>query len=69
MKDGKIDFQSGDDDVVHLCQPVSFKKYFKQKGYDLILFNRGMGESNFAKKFNSLFPAFATTINIVAQKR
>lgn len=69
MKDGKINFQSGDDDVVHLCQPVSFKKYFEQKGYHLILFNRGKGESNFAKTFNSLFPAFATTINIVAQKR
>ncbi len=68
MKDGKIYFQSGDDDVVHLCQPISFKKYFEQKGYKLILFNRGMGESGFAKKFNSLFPAFATTINIVAQK-
>ncbi len=68
MKNGAIDFQSGDDDVVHLCQPISFKKYFEQKGYELILFNRGMGESGFAKKFNSLFPAFATTINIVAQK-
>lgn len=68
MKNGAIDFQSGDDDVVHLCQPISFKRYFDQKGYRLILFNRGMGESNFAKKFNSLFPAFATTINIVAQK-
>lgn len=36
---------------------------------NLGLFNRGKGESDFAKKFNSLFPAFATTINIVAQKR
>ena len=69
MKDGKIYFQSGDDDVVHLCQPISFKKYFERKGYRLLLFNRGKGESKFAKTFNSLFPAFATTINIVAQKR
>jgi ubiquinone/menaquinone biosynthesis C-methylase UbiE len=69
MKDGKIYFQSGDDDVVHLCQPISFKKYFERKGYRLLLFNRGKGESKFAKIFNSLFPAFATTINIVAQKR
>jgi ubiquinone/menaquinone biosynthesis C-methylase UbiE len=68
MKDGKIYFQSGDDDVVHLCQPISFKKYFEQKGYKLILFNRGKGESRFARLFNSLFPAFATTINIIAQK-
>jgi SAM-dependent methyltransferase len=69
MKNGEINFQSGDDDVVHLCQPESFKKFFAKKGYKLLLYNAGEGESGFAKKFNSWFPSFATTINIVAQKQ
>lgn len=69
MKNGMINFESGDDDVVHLCQPESFKKYFAKKGYKLLLYNRGEGESGFAKRFNSWFPSFATTINIVAQKQ
>jgi SAM-dependent methyltransferase len=68
MKAGQIDFERSDDDVVHLCQPLSFKKYFRLKGYKLLKYNQGEGESGFARIFNTIFPSFATTITLVAKK-
>jgi len=68
IKNNKIDFQAPDFDAVHLCQPISFKRYFRQKGYKTIAFNRGFGSTLYSKVFNSLFPNMATTNKIVLQK-
>lgn len=68
MKQGKIDFERSDDDAVHLCQPLSFKKYFKRKGYEIIEYNRNAGVTPYSKFFNKLFPSMATTIEIVVRK-
>lgn len=68
MKQGKIDFERSDDDAVHLCQPLSFKKYFKQKGYEIIEYNRNSGVTPYSKLFNKLLPSMATTIEIVVRK-
>jgi len=68
MKNGKIDFERSDDDAVHLCQPLSFKKYFKQKNYEIIEFNRNAGNTAYSKFFNKIFPSMATTIEIVVRK-
>ncbi|MGQ9819504.1 MAG: class I SAM-dependent methyltransferase [Candidatus Kapaibacteriales bacterium] len=66
--DGKIDFQRSDDDAVHLCQPLSIKKYFKKKGYKVIYYNRGFGTTPYSYVFNFLFPSLATTNVLVFQK-
>jgi SAM-dependent methyltransferase len=63
-----ISFERGDDDVVHLCQPLSFKKYFRKKGYQLIRYNRRAGATLVARIFNTLFPSLATTNLIIAKK-
>ena len=68
MKDGEIDFEFSDDDVVHLCQPLSIKKYFSKKGYRTIMYNRGSGKTLYSKIFNLLFPSLATTNQLVFQK-
>ncbi|MCX7735186.1 MAG: class I SAM-dependent methyltransferase [Candidatus Kapabacteria bacterium] len=68
MKQGKIDFERSDDDAVHLCQPLSFKKYFRQKGYEIIEYNRNAGVTPYSKFFNKLFPSMATTNEIVVRK-
>jgi ubiquinone/menaquinone biosynthesis C-methylase UbiE len=68
MKNGKIDFERSDDDAVHLCQPLSFKKYFKQKNYEIIEYNRNAGITPYSKVFNKIFPSMATTIEIVVRK-
>jgi len=69
LKNGKINFEKSDDDCVHLCQPLSFRKWFKRHNYKILEYNRFRGESTFAKLFNSLFPSFATTNTLVVQKR
>lgn len=66
--DGKINFQRSDDDTVHLCQPLSIKKFFKRKGYKVIHYNRGFGTTPYTYVFNFLFPSFATTNVLVFQK-
>jgi ubiquinone/menaquinone biosynthesis C-methylase UbiE len=68
MKEGKIAFERYDDDVVHLCQPLSFKKYFKQNNYKIIKYNSGYGSTRYTFIFNRLFPSLASTNAIVAQK-
>jgi ubiquinone/menaquinone biosynthesis C-methylase UbiE len=68
IKENKIDFERSDDDAVHLCQPLSFKKWFKKNGFKVLRYNRFNGESKFAKIYNTIFPSFSTTNLIVAQK-
>jgi ubiquinone/menaquinone biosynthesis C-methylase UbiE len=68
IKNNKIDFERSDDDAVHLCQPLSFKKWFRKNGFRVLHYNRFNGESGFAKLFNTIFPSFSTTNLIVAQK-
>lgn len=68
MNDGRIDFESSDDDAVHLNHPLSYKKWFRPKGYKLLCYNRMQGESRFARLFNTFFPSMITTDTIVAQK-
>lgn len=65
----KVNFERSDDDAVHLCQPLSIKKYFKQKGYKVIHYNRGFGSTKFTYLFNWLFPSFASTNVLVFQKK
>lgn len=68
QKGGEIDFERTDDDVVHVCQPLSFKKYFKSKGYEIVKYNRGSGRTPYSKLINNLMPSFSTTNEIVARK-
>ena len=38
MRNGRIDFEGADDDAVHLCHPVSFRKWFRARGYEVLHF-------------------------------
>ncbi len=64
----RIVFETGDDDCVHLCHPLSFRRWFQQKRYSIVRYNRFIGRSTFARIFNTLFPSLATTNIIVAKK-
>ncbi len=68
MKDGKVDFRRSDDDAVHLCQPLSIKKFFKKLGYKVIFYNRWFGTTRYTYFFNFFFPSLATTNVLVFQK-
>ena len=68
LKSDSIDFIDSDDDCVHLCQPLSFKKWLKNHNYKILKYNRIYGNNIVSKVFNSLFPSFATTNNIVGKK-
>lgn len=68
MKNGEIDFERSDDDVVHVCQPLSFKKYFKSKNYEVIEFNQNSYSTKFTKIFNSIFPFFASSNKMIFKK-
>lgn len=68
MKNGLIKFERSDDDVVHLCQPLSLKKFFKRKGYKVIFYNRGFGTTPYTYFFNYLLPSLASTNVLVFQK-
>lgn len=65
---GRIIFETGDDDCVHLCHPLSFRKWFAKKGYAMLQYNRGTGHSSLARWFNTVLPSLATTNVIVARK-
>jgi len=66
MRDGKIDFKNSDDDAVHLCHPVSFRKWFLARGYDVLQFNRfGM---KWRAQWNALCPTLATSNELVFRK-
>ena len=69
MENGEILFQRSDDDAVHLCQPISFKRYLRAKNYKIITFNRKAGSTLYSKIFNRLLPSMATTNFIVAEKQ
>ena len=68
ISDNEINFERSDDDVVHLCQPLSFKRWLKKNGFQIIRYNRFQGETKSAKIFNTLFPSFATVNQIIAKK-
>lgn len=68
MKNGEIDFEFSDDDVVHLCQPLSIIKFLKSKNYKLIYANKDTGNTTYSKIFNKLFPMFATSNQLVFEK-
>ena len=69
MRDGEIWFEASDDDCVHLSHPLSYKRWFLQRNYAIRKYNRGEGNSRFARLFNSLLPSLSTTNVIVAVKR
>lgn len=69
IKNNEIDFERSDDDALHLCQPISIKKFFKNKGYEVIVYNRGYGTTFYSKIFNFLFPSMATSNTLVFKKR
>jgi ubiquinone/menaquinone biosynthesis C-methylase UbiE len=69
MKDNEIDFEFSDDDVVHLCQPISIIKFMKNMNYKLIYCNSKTGRTAYSKLFNKLFPMLATSNQIVLQKQ
>lgn len=69
IKNNEIDFERSDDDAVHLCQPLTMKKYFRNKGYKIIKYNRFEGNSLFAKIFNTLFPSLSTKNSLVFKKK
>lgn len=68
MKQGTLFYEESDDDCVHLCQPLSFKRWLRMRGYALVKYNRFEGKSVTARIFNTLFPSLATTNMIVARK-
>jgi len=65
----QIAFKTADDDVVHVCQPLSFKKYFKRNGYKMLKYNRGFGTTLYTKVFNFILPSLASLNVIVAKKK
>lgn len=69
MENGKVKFERSDDDAVHLCQPLSIKKFFKQKGYKVVFYNRGFGTTPYTYVFNWFFPSLSTTNVLVFQKK
>lgn len=66
MRDGKIHFQDADDDAVHLCHPVSFRKWFTSRGYEVLHFNR-FG-SRWRALWNGMMPTMATSNELVFRK-
>ena len=68
MEEGSIVFERSDDDCVHLCCPTSLWRWFDDHGYRLLRRNQGAGKSAFARRFNSVVPALATTNLVVARK-
>jgi SAM-dependent methyltransferase len=68
MKNSKIAFERSDDDAVHLCQPLSIKKFFKKLDYRVIYYNRGFGTTKYTYIFNRIFPSLASTNVLVFQK-
>lgn len=69
MKGTEIDFERSDDDALHLCQPISIRKFFKKLGYETLVYNRGYGTTKYSKLFNNLFPSMATTNTLVFKKK
>lgn len=67
-REGKIFFETGDDDCVHLCHPLSFKKWLFGKNYSLLKYNRLVGATSAARAFNTILPSLATTNVIVGRK-
>lgn len=66
MREGRIHFQDSDDDAVHLCHPVSFRKWFTARGYEVLHFNR-FG-SRWRAMWNGLCPTLATSNELVFRK-
>lgn len=68
MKNREIDFEFSDDDVVHLCQPLSLIKFMRSINYKLLYCNNKTGRTAYSKIFNKIFPMFATSNQIVFEK-
>lgn len=68
MVDDRIAFECSDDDAVHLCQPLSFRKWFTQRGYSVVLYNQEAGRSAVSRLHNRFFPSLATFNMMVFQK-
>jgi SAM-dependent methyltransferase len=66
MRDGEIHFCDSDDDAVHLCHPVSFRKWFTARGYEVVHFNR-FG-SRWRAMWNRLCPTLASSNELVFRK-
>lgn len=66
--DNEIDFEFSDDDVVHLCQPLSIIKFMRKMNYRLVYCNKSTGKTTYSRLFNKLFPMLATSNQIVLQK-
>ena len=69
MENDDIKFEQSDDDAVHLNAPISFKKWFRQNGFVLDQYNRGVGDTTITRFFNNFFPSLATKVQIVARKK
>lgn len=69
IEDNKLIFEQPDDDAIQLNLPVSYKNWFRKNGFRIRQYNRGAGESGPTRLFNRIFPSFATTNQIVAEKR
>lgn len=68
IKEGKISFERSDDDCVHVCHPLSFKKWFKKNNYCLLRCDRSNGGTVVSRAVNTIFPSFATTNTFVGKK-
>ncbi len=68
LNDGHIEFQTADDDAVHLCVPTSFKKWFRRNGFQIVSYNKHCGSSTLVRLFNRIVPWYATTNLIIAEK-
>lgn len=69
MKGDKVNFEKSDDDAVHLCQPLSFIKFFKNKNYEIVSYNDKAGTTPSTFKFNKMFPNHSTTNLLVFKKK
>jgi SAM-dependent methyltransferase len=68
MRDGKIHFQDSDDDAVHLCHPLSFRKWFTARGYEVVRFNSFGLHWRAGAVWNRLCPTLATWNEFVFRK-
>ena len=69
LSEGNLLFEQPDDDAIQLNLPVSYRNWFRKNGFRILQYNRGVGPSIPLRIFNWLFPSFATTNQIVAEKK
>jgi len=69
VKGSTLIFEQPDDDAVQLNLPMSYRNWFRKNGFRIHQYNRGAGESGLTRLVNRVFPSFATTNQIVAEKK